>query len=407
MVTVAEVYQSDQSWTTGLDGPPALCYSGPRMTHSIDKQVEPGGKFPGGVGCLGIMLLSILVLSALSVAMGFSNSSGSDEADPADLDIESLAQAEPVSPTAGPVLSSATTGFSTMETADPVTPLATATIAASATATDEPTRVPTETPTSTPAESGTPAEEAVDWPTNTPIPPPLPTPRDTYSWTLKVPILMYHYISEPPEDADKYRRDLSVTPEDFREQMNFLVDNGFETVDLYDLSLAIAGKVELPVKPVIITLDDGYRDNYQNAFPILEEFGQIATFFLATEFIDKNNETYMDWAMVEEMAAAGHRFEPHSKTHPDLTVNDRDFIIWEVQGSRETIAAYIGYLPRYFAYPSGRYNGEVMQIIAELDFWGAVTTLGGVWNGYNDRFEWTRMRVRDVTTLDDFRAMIE
>jgi peptidoglycan/xylan/chitin deacetylase (PgdA/CDA1 family) len=218
---------------------------------------------------------------------------------------------------------------------------------------------------------------------------------------------MYHYISQAPEDADKYRQDLSVTPEDFREQMTYLVENGFETIDLYDLSLAVADKVELPPKPIIITMDDGYRDNYQNAFPILEELGLKGTFFLATEFIDKNNTIYMDWDMVEEMAAAGHRFEPHSKTHPDLTVNDRDFIIWEVQGSRETIAAHVGYLPRYFAYPSGRYNEEVQQIIAELEFWGAVTTLGGIWNSFNDRFEWTRVRIRDVTSLNEFSSMIE
>jgi len=262
-------------------------------------------------------------------------------------------------------------------------------------------------PTEMPAISNNPAEEAGARPTNTPIPPPLPTPRGSYSWTLKVPILMYHYISEPPEDADKYRRDLSVTPEDFRQQMTVLVENGFDTIDLYDLSLAIAGKVELPPRPIIITVDDGYRDNYQNAFPILEELGLKATFFLATEFIDQNNEVYMDWDMVEEMAAAGHRFEPHSKTHPDLTVHNREFIIWEVQGSQETIAAHVGYLPRYFAYPGGRYNEEVQQIIAELDFWGAVTTLGGAWNGFNDRFEWTRTRIRDVTSLIDFKAMIE
>ncbi len=393
------------------------------MSNSNNRQRDPGGKLPGGIGCLGILLLSILVISALSVARDFSNSSLSDQGISPIQDSGAFTQAGGGSAKPEAVLSPAQAGFSTVESVAQTGPLATATatasIAASATATDEPsstpTRAPTETPTEAPTETpteiaairSTPAEEAVAWPTNTPRPPPLPTPRDSYSWTLKVPILMYHYISEPPEEADKYRRDLSVTPEDFRLQMTYLVENGFETVDLYDLSLAITDRVELPPKPIIITMDDGYRDNYQNAFPILEELGLKATFFLATEFIDQNNEVYMDWDMVEEMAAAGHRFEPHSKTHPDLTVHDRNFIIWEVQGSRETIAAHVDYLPRYFAYPSGRYNEEVQQIMAELDFWGAVTTLGGGWSGFNDRFEWTRTRIRDVTSLIDFQAMIE
>lgn len=218
---------------------------------------------------------------------------------------------------------------------------------------------------------------------------------------------MYHYISQPPEDADKYRLDLSVSPQDFRDQLQYLVDNGYKAIDLYDLSLAITDKIELPAKPVIITLDDGYRDNYENAYPILRELGLTATFFIPTEFVDQANPSYMDWQMIEEMAAAGMRFEPHSKTHPNLTANDRDFIIWEVLGSAETLNAHVEYRPRYFAYPGGRYNEEVSQIVAELDFWGAVTTAGGLWHGYNDRYEWTRIRIRNTTTIEEFAHLIE
>lgn len=234
----------------------------------------------------------------------------------------------------------------------------------------------------------------------------MPTPREVYSWTLEVPILMYHYISEPPDAADKYRLDLSTSPQLFREQLLFLADNGYQTVDLYDLTLAIVDKGELPDKPVIITLDDGYRDNYDNAFPILQELGMTATFFVTTEFIDQNNPNYMSWAMIEEMAGAGMRIEPHSKTHPDLTLQDREFIIWEVLGSQETIASHTGQRPRYFAYPSGRYNDEVLGIVSELDFWGAVTTANGNWHGFNDRFEWGRVRMRYTTSVAELSDLI-
>ena len=237
-------------------------------------------------------------------------------------------------------------------------------------------------------------------------PPPLPTPSGVYSWTLKVPILMYHYISEPPAEADKYRKDLSVTPEDFEKQMAYLVENGFESVDLYDLSLAITNKRDLPEKPVIITLDDGYLDNYTNAFPILKEKGLEATFFVVTEFIDDGREGYLNWEMVKEMAGAGMRIEPHSKTHPDLSGAERDYIIYEALGSQETIAAHIGYTPRYFCYPGGRYGEETIAILDELGYWGAVTTADGAWHGFNDRFEWSRIRMRNTTTLPEFADMV-
>lgn len=218
---------------------------------------------------------------------------------------------------------------------------------------------------------------------------------------------MYHYISIPPEGADQYREDLSVTPGAFKQQMTYLRDQGYQAIDFYDLSRAIVNKQELPQKPIIITLDDGYRDNYENAFPVLKELGLVATFFLATDFIDSGHPEYLTWAMVEEMAAEGMRFEPHSKNHPDLRDQERDFVIYQLLGSRETLEAYLGYTPRYFAYPSGRYDEQVLEVIAELDFWGAVTTAGGVWHGYNDRYEWTRVRIRNSTSLTEFIDLIE
>ncbi len=218
---------------------------------------------------------------------------------------------------------------------------------------------------------------------------------------------MYHYISIPPEDADEYRINLSVPPETFRIQMEYLYYNGYTTIDLYDLSRAIAGKQELPAKPIILTFDDGYLDNYENAYPVLQEFGFKGTFFIPTEFIDLGREGYMTWPIIEEMAANGHRFEPHSRTHPDLRNRRHDFLIWEILGPQETLAAHIGYTPRYFAYPSGRYDDKVMQTLQELNFWGAVTTMGGTWHGFEDRYEWTRVRIAYGHSMQDFIDRVE
>jgi peptidoglycan/xylan/chitin deacetylase (PgdA/CDA1 family) len=235
----------------------------------------------------------------------------------------------------------------------------------------------------------------------------MPTPMGVYSWTLKVPILMYHYISKPPEDADEYRTDLSVTPDQFREQLSYLKDNGYTTIDLYDLSQAIVSQIELPEKPIILTFDDGYLDNYENAFPVLQEFGYEGTFFVVTEFIDKQREGYMTWAMVEEMARSGMRMESHSRTHPDLRGISRERLIWEILGSQETLAAHIGYIPRYFCHPGGWYDEATIQMLQELNFWGATTTQNGSWHGFDDRFEWRRVRIRNTTSLDEFARLVD
>lgn len=285
------------------------------------------------------------------------------------------------------------------------------TAVSSPTPTNEPTITPTHTATRIPV---TPRPTDVilttgTMPTavSTATPLPLPTPYKTFSSTLQVPILMYHYISTPPADADSYRLGLSTSPDTFRQQMAYLAENGFTTIDLYDLSLAIVGKKELPEKPIILTFDDGYIDNYEIALPILQEFGFIGTFFIATDFVDRQDYNYMSWEMIMELSFAGMQIEPHSMTHPDL----RGFTVganaYEMRGSRDRIAAFIGYEPRFFAYPSGQYDENSVQAAEDLGFWGAVTTNGGTWHGFNDRYEWTRLRMRPNLTMEEFAEWVE
>ena len=110
--------------------------------------------------------------------------------------------------------------------------------------------------------------------------------------------------------------------------------------------------------------------------------------------------------MIEEMAATGHRMESHSKTHPDLRGQDHETLIWQLLGSQETLAAHIGYTPRFFCYPGGHYDADTIAVLQELDFWGAVTTAGGEWHDFPGRYEWSRWRMRNTTNLAEFADMV-
>jgi peptidoglycan/xylan/chitin deacetylase (PgdA/CDA1 family) len=235
----------------------------------------------------------------------------------------------------------------------------------------------------------------------------LPTPYGVISRTVRVPILMYHYVSSPPEDASQVRINLSLEPDDFRAQMQYLADYDYTPIDLYDVSLAITNKTELPPKPVLLTFDDGYIDAYEVVYPILEEFGFKGTFFIITEYVDAGNYNHMNWAMIEEMAAAGHRMEPHTKTHPDLSTLSWDGQIYQILGAQQTLAAHIGYTPRFLCYPAGKYNDETIAILEQLDFWGAVTTQGGKWHNFEERYEWKRLRISYTTSLGTFVDLVK
>ena len=217
---------------------------------------------------------------------------------------------------------------------------------------------------------------------------------------------MYHYLSTPPEDADKYRLDLSVTPENFEAQLAYLKEVGYTTISLQDLAYHLAGLQPLPAKPVILTFDDGYADNYANAFPLLQKYGFTASFFLVTQPIDLGNPIYMSWDNVIEMHAAGMEFGTHSYRHLDLRDRDVDFLVYEIVGSKEAIEARIKEPVRFFVYPAGRYDQLVIDVVASAHFWGALTTRYGFDYVYGSRYEMPRIRIRGADTLEIFAAKL-
>ncbi len=210
---------------------------------------------------------------------------------------------------------------------------------------------------------------------------------------IRVPILMYHYISPLPEDADDIRVGLTVEPDVFRAQMEALKAEGYTTISLYDLHAALLWGRPLPPLPVILTFDDGYSEHYFTVFPLLQELGFTATFFIITGRPDADDSGYMTWSQISEMAAAGMHMEPHTKSHRELRGRDRDFLVYEMLGSRESLEAHTGIAAHMFSYPAGRYDDLTLQVGRELDIWRAVTTQTGALHTTDNRLEVGRLRV--------------
>lgn len=237
--------------------------------------------------------------------------------------------------------------------------------------------------------------------------PTVPAPPDQTRRRIRVPVLMYHYISVPPPDADVYRRDLSVTPEQFAEHMYWLRDHGYTAITLDDLYAALTWGAPLPEQPVVLTFDDGYADAYSHAFPILKDVGMVGTFFVVTEWVDLQRPGYLTWDQAREMAAAGHAIQSHTRTHPDLTTNcDLDCLIWQIRGPIETIEAEIGVRPRFFCYPSGRYDAEVIAVLQAEGVLAAVTTHQGTLHVAEHPLELPRVRIRGTTTIAEFAWLV-
>lgn len=264
--------------------------------------------------------------------------------------------------------------------------------------TDTPTLTLTSTLTPTATDTATPSST----PTTTPTFTSWPTP-DAQSRTrdLKVPILMYHHVGPLPDKPDLIRLGLTVLPDKFEAQLKFLKDRGYTAIDFYEMQYALALGQPLPPKPIIFTFDDAYVDNYQFAFALMKKYGFTGTIFVPTQFVDDNRADYMNWDELMELFNAGWRLEPHTKDHVEVENRSRDFLVYQIYGSMETLRYHLGYQPRFFAYPGGQYDDKAIGILKEVGFWGAVTTEAAQYHRLANAYTWGRVRVNGNEVLAD------
>lgn len=234
----------------------------------------------------------------------------------------------------------------------------------------------------------------------------LESPPDYTLRRIKAPILMYHYVSELPPDADPYRVGLTVHPDLFRDHMRFLADEGYQSISLREIDAALVAGHEIPEKSVVLTFDDGHIDHYTTVFPVLKEFGFTGTFFLMTSRMDNRDPVYINWEQAREMAEAGMHIEGHTKNHPDLRERNLEFLVYEIMGSLESIQAHTDYMPNVFAYPGGRYDDTVLRFLESTAIQRAVTTQTGNLHTTSNRFEVTRLRVTNETSVAGLRYLL-
>ena len=181
----------------------------------------------------------------------------------------------------------------------------------------------------------------------------------------KVLILNYHKI-------DDTFISLAVRPEDFDAQMKYLADNGYHTITPDELYDSLAGNAELPEIPVMITFDDGYKDNYENAYPILKKYGFKGTIFVVSSFLGVY-PNYMTWDQAREMDADNISIQSHTVDHKSMTDLSDDELRAELVDSKKKIEKELGHEIGYMAYPTGTYNLHIANLVKEAGYKAAFT----------------------------------
>jgi peptidoglycan/xylan/chitin deacetylase (PgdA/CDA1 family) len=199
------------------------------------------------------------------------------------------------------------------------------------------------------------------------------------------PVLLYHRITVTTPQEDPLR--LSISPEVFDKQMQYLHKNRFTSFSLNELIEPNKKLENCKAKPIAITFDDGYLDNYSHAFPILLKYGFSAMIFLVTDYVGKMNVwdtsspvPLMGWSQVKEMAGYGMSFQSHTRTHPNLLTLDDGAVTNELLGSRHQLEDTLGVPVRHIAYPYGRFDQRVNRLAGLAGYqagWAAGLAAGG------------------------------
>ncbi len=220
---------------------------------------------------------------------------------------------------------------------------------------------------------------------------------------VRVPILLYHYVGNNPNPKDLQRNALSISPDKFDAQMNWLSQNGYTPITLDTLWAIFNRQAQAPAKPIVITIDDGYIDFYTTAAPILRKYGFHSVAFIPTGLI--GGGYYMNWGQIQELQRTGLvSFEAHTVTHAYLPKLSWNQMLAELQNSKNTLSAQIGYPVNFIAYPYGAVNQIVVSAAQKAGFVGGV----GTWFGKASypSLVLPRIRVSGFWSLETFAARI-
>ena len=228
------------------------------------------------------------------------------------------------------------------------------------------------------------------------------TNNAVYAEEITIPILTYHNFTQ--EEGSDYK----INIVEFEKQMDYLAAHNYSVISLSELLEGLKNG-QLPPKPVVITIDDGYKATFTLAYPVLKKYNFPATLFLYTDFIEKNNYS-LTWEEIREMTKNNIEIGSHTLSHCNLLrykeneSYDRYIsrIKKEIFLSKEILESKIGSKIKFFAYPYGVYSPIVKNLVIQADYKGILNANSMNNNSNADPFSLNRQIIPSPRSLDSF-----
>ena len=211
-----------------------------------------------------------------------------------------------------------------------------------------------------------------------------------------IPVLMYHSISTIPGNS------LGVPVKQFTEEMEWLHRQNYHSLSLEEFYQALVNKTPVPDKPILLTFDDGYSDNYSEAWPTLRQNGFKATFFVVTNSIGPG---MMNWDQLNDLTSQGNSIGSHTVHHFDLATLSNQQQENELKISKQELENHLGIREQALCFPSGRYNKTTLELMPQLGYSLGFTTNPGKVHLGDDLLTLKRVRISGGMSLASFQQM--
>lgn len=235
------------------------------------------------------------------------------------------------------------------------------------------------------------------------------------SYTNGIPVLMYHHILDAAELGRFEGISTTITTEQFQQEMTYLAQQRFETISTNDLLKYVQGKITLPAKAVLITFDDGLLSTRENAYPIMKQYGFKAIQYLITYRNNGPTQLFnpsgvLQFFSQEDIASMSDvwDYQSHTYNFHNLTNGKSDVVLKSYQEVKADLQRNKLDLPNStsFAYPFGQYNQTTINLLKELKYTNAMTTIPGYANIGDDPFQIKRFGIYQNTSFNGFKTIV-
>lgn len=222
----------------------------------------------------------------------------------------------------------------------------------------------------------------------------LSTPKVSEFPTEGIPVLMYHSISTIPGNT------LGVPVQQFTEEMKWLNQQNYTSLSLEEFYEALVNKTPVPEKPIVLTFDDGYSDNYDAAWPILHQYGFKATFFVTTSSVGPG---MMNWDQLTDLVHQGNSVASHTVHHYDLATLSSQQQADELSLSKKDVEDHLSNKVKALCFPSGKYNQTTLELMPKLGYTLGFTTQSGKVHLGDNLLTLKRLRISGGMSITAFQ----